>query len=48
MNIKKFNYIIKRLKEFQLCDDKQNVIKKLGDTNILINIIIKEVEDKRW
>jgi len=41
MDILKMNYVIQRLKEFQLCNNKQNMIKTIKDGNIILKIIIK-------
>ena len=44
MDNKKIDYVIKRLKELQLCCDEQNAINSLEDTYVIFDIIIKEVE----
>lgn len=44
MEFKKYDYAIKRLKELQLCCNEQNTIQNVEDTNIVLNIIIKEIK----
>ena len=48
MNTKKYNYVIQRLEEFKLCEDAQHEIQTLEDSNIIFEIIIKEIEKEEY
>jgi len=41
---KKVNFMIQMLKEFQLCNDYQNEIQSLKDTNVLLKIVHEEAK----
>ena len=48
MDIKKANYVIKRLKEFQLCCNEQGTLNDtktvIENTNIILDILIREIK----
>jgi len=41
---KKVNFMIQMLREFQLCNDYQNEIQSLKDTNVLLKIVHEEAK----
>jgi len=45
MNKQKIDFAIKRLKEFSLCGEYQNIKYSIDDGNIILEIVFDEVEE---